>query len=489
MPIRSETREQGWLLPPSLGDLVPADHPARFIAAFVEALDGAAWADLGIAPGGAERGAPAYAPRLLLSVWLYGFLIGVRSARKLEVACREQVPLLWLTGLQHPDHNTLWRFYQAHRRGLRELLKRTVRTAVQLGLVDLALQAVDGTKVGASAASDRMLTTEGLRHLLERTEAAIADLEAQNATGGPPPVPSLPQRLACQRELRQRVAEALAVVTAEAGPERANVTDPQAHWMKGRQGIAPAYNAQAMVAALDPAVAGETGLLLTAAEVVTAANDNAQLVPLIEAAQAQTGVATPPLTLGDGGYCTGPALATCAARGWPVLVPAGPGPTEETPYHKDNFRYDAATDSYICPHGQTLTFRRLTERPEHLPAREYRCPGRVCRACPAFGTCTKDKNGRTLKLIADEPVLRAQRARMAQSDAQALYLRRKELAEPAFGILKEVQAARRFLLRGLAAVQAEWSLLATAFNLRTLWRVWRRRPAATRGELVGAATG
>jgi hypothetical protein len=60
---------------------------------------------------------------------------------------------------------------------------------------------------------------------------------------------------------------------------------------------------------------------------------------------------------------------------------------------------------------------------------------------------------------------------MATPDAKAAYRRRKTLPEPAFGILKEQQAARRFLLRGLANVRAEWSLLATAFNLRTLARL------------------
>lgn len=66
---------------------------------------------------------PTYHPRGPLSIWLYGFMSGVRSCRKLEVACRDQIPYLWLTGWQHPDHNTLWRFYQAHWQAMRRLLK------------------------------------------------------------------------------------------------------------------------------------------------------------------------------------------------------------------------------------------------------------------------------------------------------------------------------------------------------------------------------
>lgn len=154
MPVRSHTRDQAWLLPPHLEDLLPPEHAARFVAAFVDEIDAAGWKELGVE---AETlGAPSYHPRLLLSVWCYGFMTGVRSSRRLEAACKESVPYLWLTGLQTPDHNTLWRFYQEHRDGMRALLKRTVRTAVAAGLLDLALQAVDGSKVGGNASVYRL---------------------------------------------------------------------------------------------------------------------------------------------------------------------------------------------------------------------------------------------------------------------------------------------------------------------------------------------
>ena len=145
MPLRDMDRDQMWLLPPSLDELLPLDHPARFVAEFVDALDREGWAELGVEIDGDPMGAPAYHPRALLNVWLYGFVTGVRSCRKLEAACRDQIPYLWLTGWQHPDHNTLWRFYRDHRRAMRKLFERTVRTAATMKLVNLAVQAVDGT--------------------------------------------------------------------------------------------------------------------------------------------------------------------------------------------------------------------------------------------------------------------------------------------------------------------------------------------------------
>ena len=132
MPLRNMPREQAWLLPPSLDELLPLDHPARFVAEFVDALDREDWWELGVEIEGDPLGAPSYHPRALLSVWLFGFVTGIRSSRKLEGACRDQIPYLWLTGWKHPDHNTLWRFYKDHRQAMRGLLKRTVRTALAL---------------------------------------------------------------------------------------------------------------------------------------------------------------------------------------------------------------------------------------------------------------------------------------------------------------------------------------------------------------------
>ena len=84
MPFREMTRDQVWLMPPTLDELIPADHPSRFVAEFVDTLNREEWADLGVDLNGEVMGVPAYHPRALLSVWLYGFMTNVRSCRKLE---------------------------------------------------------------------------------------------------------------------------------------------------------------------------------------------------------------------------------------------------------------------------------------------------------------------------------------------------------------------------------------------------------------------
>jgi len=474
MPVRPLNRGLSWLFPPTLEELIPVDHPARFVAAFVEGIDRASWSAMEIPRDGDPLGAPSYDPRGLLSVWLYGFMTGVRSCRKLEGACRDQIPYLWLTGWEHPDHNTLWRFYQAHRQQMRALFKRTVKTAIRMGLVDLAVQAVDGTKILGNAARARTYDEKGLRKLLERTEAAIAELEAQNEGGDDPPPPRLPVELASAQALRDRVQSALEQVTAEDGLRHLNLSDEDTRLMKGPQGYLVGYIAQAMVSPLDLETAGRSGLFITAADLTNAPDDHGQLLPMVQQAEENTG-GRAALTLADGGYHSGETLEACALAECTVIMPEAGRRAAENPdaYHKDEFVYDDQIDAYTCPQGQVLHFAGERRRKGHPQIRIYRNSPAMCRSCPAFGVCTRDwRHGRVLEISPHESVLRRHRVWMASQQAKTAYRQRKQLPEPVFGILKEQQRARRFLLRGLKNVQTEWMLLATAFNLRSLYRIW-----------------
>jgi len=281
MPFRFFNRQQAWLLPPTLGELIPLDHSARFIAEFVDSLDQETWIELEVNLDGEALGSPAYHPRALLSVWLYGFMTGVRSSRKLEGACRDQVPYLWLTGWQHPDHNCLWRFYQAHRQAMRKLLKYTVATAVKIKLIDLAVQAIDGTKIPANAARDRNYAVSDLERLLGRTEKAIAEMETQNESGEDAPPPRLPEELQRSQTLKQQIQKAMHYLEQHPKLKRVNLTDEDAQLMQGRVRIVTGYNAQAMVSPLNVERANGTGMLITAANVVNTAADSGQLAPLL----------------------------------------------------------------------------------------------------------------------------------------------------------------------------------------------------------------
>ena len=192
---------------------------------------------------------------------------------------------------------------------MRKLFERTVRTAVAMKLVDLAVQAVDGTKVVANASVNRSYDAEGLRGLLDRLERAITDLEAQNEAGEEAAVARLPEELADKEVLREQVKHAMADLASQKRHRRINLTDSEARLMKGRQGIVAGYNAQTMVSPMETD-GGATSMLVTAVDVVDAANDNALLVPMMEQAEETTGTKSQ-MTLADAGYFAASHIAEC----------------------------------------------------------------------------------------------------------------------------------------------------------------------------------
>jgi transposase len=471
MPLRPLNRQQSWLLPPTLDELIPDDHPVRFIASFVDTLDDNIWEQMNVNIVGEPLGAPAYHPRALLSVWLYGFMTGTRSSRKLEVACRDQMPYLWLTGWQHPDHNTLWRFYKEHRAKMRHLFKMTVRTALKMDLVDMAVQAVDGTKIQANASRDRTYDANGLQQLLKRTEAVIQELEKQNEEGDYPPPVHLPEKLRQTQLLHTEVKAAIEHLAEEDGLKRINLTDNDAELMKSRQGIVPGYNIQTVVSPIKVKEAETAGgMLITAVDTVRDADDHHQLVNMIEQSEETVGEKAG-ITVADAGYHSGANLEACEERNQKVAMPESQEKRAKPACH-ERFNYDASTDSYVCPLGKTLKFIAIRSIVNKV-VRVYGGLGSTCHLCSEFGVCTKSRyKGRELLIGPHETLLQSHRDWMATHDAKIAYRRRKELSEPSFGIIKEQIGFRRFLLRGLDNAKMEVIMVAIAFNMRALYRAW-----------------
>ena len=186
---------------------------------------------------------------------------------------------------------------------MRTLLRRTVRTAVSAGLVELAIQAVDGTRIAANASMKHTNDAKGLRRLLARAEQAISELEAQNATGGDPPSPSLPRELANAKALRERMDEALSRVEDEEGPNYTNLTDEDANLLNTSKGsFITGYNAQSVVSPLSSEDEGAGGMLITAVDVTSNSDDHPQLVPMIEAAAENIDTEQDVVTVADAGY-------------------------------------------------------------------------------------------------------------------------------------------------------------------------------------------
>jgi len=460
-PITPDYGQQ-FLFPPALEDWVADDHPARFLREFVDQLDLPA---LGFAMPVAVEGRPPYHPSLLLKIWLYGYYHRIRSTRKLETACREHLSLLWLTGLIQPDHNSLWRFWRDNQKALRHIFKQTVQVAVRTGAVGLALQALDGTKIQAACSGPSGWSREYMEKLLGQLDAALEEIEVkvveENAEVESPGY-RLPAGLAQRQALREQIKTGLAQLDAD-GRKSYHPVEPEARRMKIGDTNRYAYNAQA--------VADEQEGVIVACETTRQENDKGQLVPLIQQARENLGVAAlDTVTLADTGYGAGADLQTAADQGLHVLVPPVEGtPAKDNPYATQHFHYEPLTHSVTCPQGRTLDHEGHTTE-DGLRVERFRCHH---RDCPLRAQCTGDPKGRKIEVRPHTVVVQAMRQRLEDPTIRAQWRKRGTIIEPRFGQIKQHDGFRRWTVRGLEGVKTQWSLLCATLNLRVLYGRWR----------------
>jgi transposase len=442
-------RDQPFLLPPDLRDWLPDGHLAWFILDVTDQLD---LAPFYLAHRDDGHGHPAYDPKLLLGVLLYAYCLGVRSSRQIERRLTEDLAFRVLAANQLPDHVTIARFRVRHQHALAGFLVESLRLCAAAGMVRLGVVALDGTKLGANAATTASHTLDKLERevdeiLQQAAEADLRDdLEHRNARGDelPAALASKAGRLTRLRqakaqlkaeaaERQQRYQQRVAALTAAARakgkqprahikPRRrdeapnpkatANVTDPDSRFMPTRRGTIQGYNAQA-VTTLEQ--------VIVAAELTQDANDLQQLEPMLAATAATLGAADIPQ--------------------WPGRLLADSG------------------------YWTIANLTQIPEAPELLipPARHGR-----------QGKPRKDGKPTASR---SDGLRAAMTAKLASDDGRVCYAMRQQTIEPVFGQIKEVRGARRFMRRGFAACDAEWKLLCGTHNLLKLWR-HRTTPAS-----------
>lgn len=449
-----------YLFPPAVEDWLPKDHPARFIRAMVDSLDPEA---LGFKTREVEVGAPSYSVDLLLKVWLYGFMTGIRSTRRLERACMEIVPLIWLTGRNAPDHNTLWRFYRNNRNAFKSLFRQTVKVAMKSGLVGLALHAVDGTKIRSAASGSKGVHRKNLEELLRRLEESEDEMfrEVEKNEAAESGESRLPEELQDPVVLDRRIREALSEMD-EAETDHLNPNDPEARMMKADRRSEFSYNAQAVVDS-------ESGLIV-AEEVVNDETDNHVLNDMLDEVEENVGEAADE-TVADAGYYSGEELKHAEDKERAVLVnmksmSGGDGDGE---FHASKFTYDPKRNCVICPLGEKLDFKGTSESRRGDPIKIFRC---VKTNCPSRESCTRRKTGREIKIGKYHESMVRQREKQRSPLNRHLLSTRKAIVESVFGVIKEIMGFRRWSVVGLENVRALWSLICTAFNLKKLYKYW-----------------
>jgi transposase len=407
------------------------------------------------------RGAPPFDPAMMVCLLLYAYCIGVFSSRKVALACERNLAFMAIVGQERPDFRTISDFRKLHLEAFKDVFVQVIRLAGEAGLVKLGNVSTDGTKIQGNASRHKAMSYAYMQQEVERLREDIEALvtqayqqdEAEEAALGSRRGDELPAELArredrlAQIEAAMRRLEAQAKAEADAERQRqaeaaaerqrtgktrrgkapqpvedtpdakaqSNCTDPELHIMRtNNKGWEYCGNAQA-------SVDGACQIIL-ACDVTDASNDKQQAEPVAQATLAnlaQAGIERPidvsgtiqaiPATL-DNGYYSEAAVAALETLGF---------------------------DPYIATERQR----------HHVPQGE----------------------------APEAPITAQERmsAKVRTPAGKALYARRKVIAEPVFGQIKEARGFRRFLLRGLQNIRGEWRLVCLTHNLLKIWRYGR----------------
>jgi transposase len=468
--IEGTDRGQSTLFPECLEDWIGEDNPVRVIDVFVDELDLAELGFDGVAPE--VTGRPAYHPSVLLKLYIYGYLNRVQSSRRLEREAGRNVEAMWLTGRLVPDHKTIADFRKDNGRAIRQVCARFVALCRTMGLLTEASVAIDGSKFKAVNNRDKNFTRAKMDRRMAQIEESVARYLQQLDTADrqePSEVLKtktnrLKDKIAKLTEQMQNLKN-LRVQMLAAPDQQISLTDPDARSMatSGRGSGVVGYNVQV-------AVETKHHLIITH-EVTNVGSDRSQLSYVAKQAKATLGTQTLD-AVADRGYFNSEEILACENAGITVTLPKPmtSGIIAKGRFGKQDFRYVAEKDVYICPAGESLPYRYTNEEHGMLLRRYWT---NACQGCALKQTCTSGKERRITRWE-HEHVLEAVQRRLDEHPEKMR--QRRETVEHPFGTIKARMGATHFLMKTLPRVAAEMALHVLAYNMTRVMSIMGTRP-------------
>jgi transposase len=438
-------RDQPFVIP--VQKWLAADHLARFIITIISGLDVSALENAYSGGGSAP-----YPPKMMLALLFYGYATGIYSSRKLEQATYEQLPVIYITGNTHPDHNSINTFRKRFLGEMEDLFTQILLQAYALGVLNLGDVSLDGTKIHANASKHHSMSWAYANKLADQLRAEVVALlkKAEEAVDQTEPVPGmkigdeiafrqarlaqigdakteLEARAQARYELEKAAYDAKMAQRQEREKEtgqklkgrvpkppepgardkdQVNFSDPESRIMlTSSGGFEQCYNAQASV--------DHDSRLIVENHLTQHTNDKLEIVPaLVKLAALPEQLGQVEHLAADTGYFSEANIEACEKEGIIPLLATG----RETHNLSPEARF---ADAGTAPAATASAAVRM-------------------------------------------------RHRLKTAEGKAKYAKRKSTIEPVFGIIKQVMGFRQFLLRGLDAVTAEWTLVCIAYNLKRL---------------------
>jgi len=449
----------------SLEDTISQDNPIRFIDAFVNSID---LKKIGFTLRVLKtEGRPSFDTKVFLKIYLYGYLNGIRSSRRLEKECQRNLEMQWLLEAICPNYHSIADFRKDNPKALKQLFKLFVSFLKNADLISGQTIAIDGTKSRANNGKKSNFNQKKIdkhkEYIDAKSQEYLDQLEQNDSQENSTTITNIQQKIERLKQNKIKY-ELLEQELQASGEPQVSTTDRDARALLVQgQVVEVSYNIQAAV--------DNKHNLVVATHTINRNDKNALSAIALEAKEnleAETFTA-----LVDKGYHNGRELATCKNNNITTIV-AHPdqGKSNENgtqpEYFVSKFIYNKEQNTYTCPQGQTLTttgsWHKKTGRTEEsgYQFQKYRTP--ACKTCPVKKQCTSRTAGREIdrSQYADAVEENHQRYK----DNSQLYRKRQEINEHIFGTIKRKWGYNYTDLIGLEKVNGEHSLIMLVYNIK-----------------------
>ena len=464
--IQGNNRHQTCFI--TLDSQLAADNPVRLIDAFIDKLDLQKLGFTGTVPK--SEGRPAYAPQVLLKLYLYGYLNKLRSSRKLEKECSRNIELQWLLQNLAPNYHTIADFRKQHAQPLQAMFKLYVHFLSDADLLGKTTIGIDGSKFKAVNSKKNNYNQKKIdkhqQFIVDKTARYLQELDALDKEENNSDELQIKKEKITEglKKLKERTIkyDMLQEQLNATDDKQISTTDTDSRSILITKSIVEvAYNVQNSV--------DDKHNLIVHTQ-ATNSNDGKALHKA--ATQAKANLQLPKedtlMVLADKGYHTGAELKACQQDNMITHVAYKDQPSVKhiaTAFLAESFAYDKATDSYTCPTGARLTTlgtwhnKKGEAHETSFRFKTYRTD--ACKTCPLKSQCTK-LNKRIIQRSEYQDAVDINDNNIKQNPHY--YKRRQAVCEHPFGTLKRHWGYTHTLLKGLQKVNGEMNLIMFCYN-------------------------
>lgn len=469
--IQGTDRSQIFLFAENLDQIVDGDNEVRLIDLFVESIK---MDDFHFKMHHNAEGRPAYNPKDLLKLFIYGYLNSIRSSRVLEKECKRNVEVMWLLKQVYPDHNTISNFRRDNEKAIRKVFRYTVSIAKEFELIGGKLIAGDSTKFRAQNSKKNNFNQKKITQHLEYIDNKLNQYTSSLAEADEDNKEAIQAHIE-KHNSRKQFYHDLSAQLEQSGEVQISTSDPDSRQLITRNNITEvAYNVQTTV--------DEQNKLVLDYK-VTNTNDSKAMGGMLRRAQIilQTNEFT---ALYDKGYHTGSELKSAIDRDIEVMVAipdvSSASMAPDPAYNVSEFFYDAESQTYTCPQGQQLTTNgHWYKKDRNAPGRKKNAPILVqhfktgaCKQCPLINSCTKNTRGRGRVIERTEYQNYVDQNKKNIESKPEIYKKRQAIIEHTYGIIKRQWGFYYITTkRGIRRASADVGLMFIAFNLRRLFNI------------------